>query len=211
MADCWIFGSLQINETNLNIPSEDFVIAADSGLETLKAFGIKPDLIVGDFDSLGYKPEGENVVLHPIEKDDTDTLLSVKKGLEKGYRSFHILGCIGGRLDHTFASIQTAAFIAENGGIAILYDGNNRITVIKNRRITFTKENKGIISVFAVSGEAEGVTEKGLHYELENTTLSPDFPLGVSNEFVGEDAYIEVKNGKLCIIWDASQGSFKFD
>ncbi len=211
MSACWIFGSLQINETNLNIPSEDFVIAADSGLETLKTFDIKPDLIVGDFDSLGYKPEGENVVLHPIEKDDTDTLLSVKKGLEKGYRSFHILGCIGGRLDHTFASIQTAAFIAENGGIAILYDGNNRTTVIKNRRITFTKENKGIISVFAVSGEAEGVTEKGLHYELENTTLSPDFPLGVSNEFVGEDAYIEVKNGKLCIIWDASQGSFKFD
>ena len=75
---------------------------------------------VGDFDSLGQVPEGENIVRHPVMKDDTDMMLAVKLGLERGYTRFHIYGGMGGRTDHTIANIQTLAYIAGRGASAFL-------------------------------------------------------------------------------------------
>lgn len=169
---------------------------------------ITPDLIVGDFDSLGYVPKGDNIIIHPKIKDDTDTLLAIKKGLKNGYNYFKIYGCIGGRLDHTLANIQTASFACDNNATTVFYFDNSCMTVIKNSCITFSSKNKGNISVFALSGLAEGVTESGLFYETDNITISPDFPLGVSNEFTGKEAYISVKNGKLCVIWENTEDAF---
>ena len=110
---CYIFGALDTPIADFKPQESDLIIAADGGYSTLTKLNIKPDLVVGDFDSLGSIPENENVVKHPVKKDDTDTLLAVKIGLEKGYKTFIIYGAIGGRLDHTVATIQTAAFVAE--------------------------------------------------------------------------------------------------
>ena len=79
------------------------VIAADGGLRHLEAQGLTADLIVGDFDSLGRVPEGDNILRHPVEKDDTDMLLAVRTGLDRGYRIFVLYGGLGGRLDATNA------------------------------------------------------------------------------------------------------------
>ncbi len=190
-------------------PSDnDLIIAADGGLKTLEKFNIKPDLIVGDFDSLEYTPKGNNVIKHPVKKDETDTILAIDVALDKGYNNFIIYGCLGGRLDHTLASIQTASYISEKGGKSVFIDKETYLTVIKQNKITFTKENTGIISVFAVSDIAIGVNASNLLYSLENAELSPDFPLGVSNEFIGETASISVKKGKLCIIWNTKTGKY---
>ena len=118
-------------------------------------------------------------------KNETDTILAVDVGLDKGYTDFVIYGCLGGRLDQTMASIQTAQYVANNGGRAVLIDGNTHVTVIINSSISFDKDCNGIISVFANSDKAEGVTETGLLYSLDDATLTPNFPLGVSNEFIG--------------------------
>lgn len=191
-------------------PSEgDLIIAADGGLKTLEKFNIKPDLIVGDFDSLEYTPEGDNVIKHPVKKDETDTILAVDVASNKGYNSFVVYGCLGGRLDHTVASIQTASYIAEKGGNAVFIDRDTFLTVLKNSEIKFNEENEGLISIFAVSGIAEGVNAKSLLYSLNEAELTPNYPLGVSNEFIGKNASISVKNGKLCIIWNGDNGSFE--
>ena len=212
MKKCFIFGALDIDAENLNFNKNDgdIIIAADNGLKTLKALNIQPDIIIGDFDSLGYVPKGDNVIKHPIIKDDTDTLLCIKKAFELGFRYFEIFGCLGGRLDHTFANIQTASYVAENNGIAVFYDSNFKtsLTVIKNNCISFSSECKGNISVFSVSDKSYGVTEKGLLYEVIDCELSSDFPLGVSNEFKGIKSFISVTQGKLCIIWDNISGNF---
>lgn len=212
MKKCYIFGALDIATENISVNKRDndIVIAADSGLKTLEKLNIKPDLIIGDFDSLGYIPEGNNIIKHPEIKDDTDTMLSIKKAMDMGYNFFEIYGCLGGRLDHTFANIQSAAYIAENNGAAIFYDEKNKtaLTIIKNTSISFSSECNGNISVFSVSDNSVGVTEKGLFYELTDAVLTSDFPLGVSNKFLGKNALISVKKGKLCIIWDCSSGSF---
>jgi len=202
MSICYIFGALDCSITDFNPNENDLIIAADGGYSTLTKLNIKPDLVVGDFDSLGEVPENENFIKHPVKKDDTDTLLAVKIGLEKGYKTFIIYGAIGGRLDHTVATIQTATFVAENGGIAYICDDNHTVTAIKNSSIKFKKTAKGYVSVFALSGIAKGVTIKGLLYELDNAEISPDFPLGVSNEFIGRDSEISIKDGILTIIYE---------
>jgi len=178
-----------------------FVIAADAGYKALQEVNIKPDLVVGDFDSLGHVPAGENIVRHPVMKDDTDMMLAVKLGLERGFTRFHIYGGMGGRTDHTIANIQTLAYIANRGASAFLYGDGEIITVIKNGFISFSAGSEGTVSAFAMGGKAEGVCESGLLYGLENAELTPDFPLGVSNEFTGEAAEISVRNGLLLVAW----------
>lgn len=197
---CYIFGAMPIEEFSYSINEGDIVIAADAGITNTEKFNIEPDYIIGDFDSLGYTPTNKNTVIHPIEKDDTDTMLAVKLGFENGYNNFRIFGGIGGRLDHTFANIQTASYIAENNGKAVFYGNNESFTVIKNEKICFTKESEGNISVFALE-ECKNVNINGLYYQLENGCLSPDFPLGVSNKFNNKEATISVEEGKLLIIW----------
>lgn len=208
MKTCFIFGSLEIQEKSVRIESDDIVIAADGGLKNTQNLNITPDYIVGDFDSLEYTPEGNNVIKHPVKKDETDTILAVNIGFENGFKNFVIYGCLGGRLDQTVASIQTANYIAEKGGNAVFVDTKTHLTVLKNNSITFSEANCGVISVLAVSGDATEVNIQGLLYEVENGSLTSDYPLGVSNEFVGKESKISVKKGKICVIWDGETGTY---
>ena len=209
MKTCFIFGSMPVTKNPITPTTNDLIIAADGGLITLEKLKLTPDYIVGDFDSLGYTPEGSNIIKHPVKKDETDTILAVDVAFEKGYDNFVIYGCLGGRLDHTIASIQTASYIAEKGGNSVFVDSDTYLTVIKETSINFTKENRGTISIFALSDTTNGVNASNLLYTLSDAQLSPDYPLGVSNEFIGNDATISVKNGKLCVIWDGKNGNFK--
>lgn len=209
MKTCFIFGAMPVSKIRIKPQKDDLIIAADAGVKTLEKLGITADYLVGDFDSLSYVPDGENVIVHPVKKDETDTILAIDTAFDKGYNNFIIYGCLGGRLDHTVASIGTASYIAEKGGTSVFIDNDTFLTVLKKNTISFTKENKGIISVFAVSDIAKGVNIKNLLYTLSNAEISPDFPLGVSNEFIGECSAISVEKGKLLIIWNGELGSYK--
>ena len=197
---CYIVGAMAKSLPDIS-RENSFVIAADAGYKALQQVNIKPDLVVGDFDSLGQVPEGENIVRHPVMKDDTDMMLAVKLGLERGYTRFHIYGGMGGRTDHTIANIQTLAYIAGRGASAFLFGDGEVMTVIKNSTLSFPSGSEGTVSAFAIGGKAEGVYESGLLYSLENAELTPDFPLGVSNEFTGKAAHIKVENGMLLVTW----------
>lgn len=212
MNTCRIFGSAPINGVTPKPQNNDLIIAADGGYDSILRLGIAPDIVLGDFDSLvgGYPTGGFGgkieVIRHPIEKDDTDTGLAVKVGFERGYKSFELYGCLGGeRFDHSIATLQTLAFITENGGEGVAIDGDTSVTVIKNGQKAFDPESEGDFSVFAFGGECIGVTIENAKYPLENARLSPSFPLGVSNSFVkGKNARVSVENGTLLIIWKRS-------
>ena len=186
----------------LAAPKEgDYIIAADGGYRHALNFGITPNCILGDFDSLGLVPEGAEVF--PVEKDDTDAMLSVRQGLSLGFEEFEIYGSLDGdRMDHTVANLQTLLFLAQNGAKGTLIGINQIATMVKNDTLFLPAREKGTVSVFALGGEAGGVTIKGLHYAAENITLSPAFPLGVSNHFVGKEAEISVADGALLVIYD---------
>ena len=179
----------------------DFVIAADGGVKHVESLGIRPDIILGDFDSLGYAPEGAEV--YPVEKDDTDAMLAARRGLEKGCREFLFYGSLDGpRLDHTVANLQMLRFLADSGATGRLLGLRQQVTLLRNGKLTLPPRGTGDISLFAFGGEARGVTIKGLKYELEKGELTPSFPLGVSNSFVGKSAEISVDDGDILIVCD---------
>ena len=178
----------------------DYVIAVDGGLRYLEELKISPDLIIGDFDSLGYVPDAENIVELNAEKDDTDTMAAVRAGFDMGFSVFYIHFGMGGRLDHTIANIQTLAFIQQNGGFGMLF-GVKEGAVLVDKSIGFSEQMKGYISVFSYASEASGVFLEGLKYGLEDGVLANSFPVGCSNEFVGQKSRISVKRGTLLIIF----------
>lgn len=197
---CYIVGAGDCSRLLLNPKKEDLVIAVDGGYEYVK--GQRIDLVVGDFDSLPYVPEHSNVIRLQPEKNDTDMLVALKEGLKAGYRIFHIYGGCGGRVDHTIANIQCLSYLAAKGARGCLFHERTVITLIQNDSISFDASMEGYISVFAYGETAQGVTLKGLKYSLENAVLQDDFPLGVSNEFLGKPACVSVKEGRLLIVYN---------
>ena len=183
-------------------PVQGLVVAADGGLTHLEQAGIRPDVILGDFDSLGHVPP--NARVFPVEKDDTDAMLAVRWGLEQGCDHFVLYGALEGpRLDHTVANFQTLQFLADQGARGFLVGKDVIVTVLKDGSFTLPALPEGIVSVFCLGKDARGVTIRGLQYNLENGTLTAGFPLGVSNHFIGQEATISVEHGSLLIFFPA--------
>lgn len=204
---CYIIGAGERAHTLPEPGASDLVIAADGGYAWLSDLGIKPGIVVGDFDSLGMPPAHENVVRLPREKDETDTMAALRLGREMGYRSFHIYGGTGGRFDHTMANLQLLSWLAARGEEGILHAAGWSATAVTDGAICFGKEARGLISVFAHSDEAWGVSLEGLKYTLSQAVLKNDFALGVSNEFTGAGSRIAVERGTLLVVWE--QGAFR--
>ena len=201
MKSCHIVGAGECNELIIKKESGDLIIAADGGYAYLEKAGIKPDIAIGDFDSLNFSPVCEKVIkLNPI-KDITDMYAAVNVGIKEGYSCFHLYGATGGRIDHTIANIQLIASLAQNKMKAFIHDGNTVITAVCNDSLEFSTENKGYISVFSHSEKCSGVFLKGLKYTLENAELTNTFPLGVSNEFIGEKSEIIIDNGTAIVTY----------
>lgn len=195
---CVVIGAGPVRK--LSVPADAFVICADGGLAAAANYNITPDLIVGDFDSLGIVPKGDNVVIYPVEKDVTDLFIAIEEGLSRGFDRFVFYGCVGGRLDHTLANIQHLQYLAEHGAQGMLVGDKETLTVIKDAAVHFDAKRKGGVSVFSLSEKSEGVTIEGLFYEAKDIPLTNGFPLGVSNHFTGKPATVSVKNGVLLII-----------
>ena len=205
MGKCIIFCAAGFDTLAAPITKGDFVIAADGGLMHTEKLGITPDEILGDFDSLGHIPEGANVF--PVEKDDTDAMLAVRRGLSLGYREFVLYGSLDGpRLDHTVANFQTLQYLADCGAVGYLVGETYLVTVVRDGAIHFPAGAEGTISVFCLGADAEGITLEGLYYPLNRGTLTAGFPLGVSNHFTGQEANLSVEKGSLLVLWDRKNG-----
>lgn len=205
MAHCVIFGAAAFDALLRPIQKEDLVIAADGGVTHCAQIGRTPDVILGDFDSLGYIPQGAQVF--PVEKDDTDIMLAVRHGLDAGFREFLLYGGLEGpRLDHTLANFQTLSYLRARGARGYLIGKDQIVTVIEKETAVFPASAQGIVSVFCTGEDATGVTIRGLQYPLEDGKLQSDFPLGVSNHFIGQEAEISAGNGRLLLIWDRKNG-----
>ena len=205
MKRCVIFCAAGFDGLLGALEETDFIIAADGGLAHTEGLGIVPDAILGDFDSLGYVPEGANV--YPVEKDDTDAMLAIRLGLERGCREFLLYGSLDGpRLDHTVANFQALQYLADRGARGTLIGKNTLVTLVKNSTLRFPEGCKGTVSVFCHGADARGISLTGLYYPLENGTLTAGFPLGVSNHFTGEAATITVASGSLLVLWERTAG-----
>ena len=204
MGICYIFGAGKGLPISFDRNKDDLVIAADAGIKSLETLGLKPDIAVGDFDSLGFVPVCGEIIKHPVMKNDTDMMLAVKTGFERGFKSFMLYGGAGGRPDHTFANVQTLAYIARRDGIGFLDLCGFTAAVVINGELRFSERASGTVSVFALSETAENVNLSGLLYPLCNASLENSFPLGVSNEFTGNTASVKIGSGTALIIWQGN-------
>ncbi len=208
MNKCIIVGagecSIKKLQERLVVREGDLCIAADGGVEHLLQAGKTPHIVLGDMDSLKQYEI-------PVEKDDTDMLAAIKKGLTLGFRSFEFYGALGGRIDHTIANLQCLLYLMNRGARGVIIGNDTRILLMRNEKTMFPSNayQKGqIISVFAFGQDAYGVSETGLKYTLDNVILQQEFPVGISNEFMGMDAAIEVKNGTLLLCIEDQRKDF---
>ncbi|MGN1414239.1 MAG: thiamine diphosphokinase [Anaerovoracaceae bacterium] len=205
---CWIVGAgpcSGLTDEGFTPKEGDYIIAADGGLRYLEKIGVRPDMVVGDFDTLGFEPTHDNVVRLQVMKDWTDTFVAMEKGTELGYRNFVFHGCLGGKLEHTIANLQHLVWLARRGMKGWMTDGRVWVTAVcsndaKSGRLTLSARDRGMVSVFCMGDTAQGVTLQGLKYTLDDAELTGSFPLGVSNEFIGMPASIEVKKGCLLVV-----------
>lgn len=198
---CYIVGAGDFDVDRFVPKKEDYIIAADAGLVYVEEAGYTPDLIVGDFDSLGYIPQGKNILKHPVEKDDTDLALAAKTALEKGYYRLYLFGATGGRLDHTLANLQMVTGLCREKAEVFCFCPDCTIAALSEGSLDFTGEYRGTVSVFSAGDKAEQVDLEGLKYSLKNARLDGFHTLGVSNEFTGVPARIHTGSGVLWIIW----------
>ena len=183
------------------------LIAADKGLLFLERNGIKPDAIVGDFDSVDvslldrYKKDPRVTVrrLNP-EKDWTDTEVAAQLALDEGCEVLEILGGTGGRIDHLLGNLQLLSLIRKKGADGFLLDEKNRIYVREQNFTVRRQEQWGkYFSLFAWGGDVTGLTLTGFKYQVENFTLGTVGTRGVSNEVTAEEASVSFKSGRLLV------------
>ncbi len=205
MGTCAIVGALDIAEAHFRAQHFDRVIAADGGFEQLLRMKAEPDVVVGDFDSLGFLPAGRDVRVHPAEKDESDMELACRVAIEEADRLV-LYGCLGGRIDHSIANMQLLCGLAQQGA-RVWAIGRDCVLAALTSRAPLEFEAipaealngpyRNFISVFAHGGTARGVVARGLKYVLRGEDLPDATSRGLSNEFTGTPASISLEQGTL--------------
>ena len=183
------------------VSPEDTVIAADSGWKLAEQMRLQPAVLVADFDSMSKPclPVGVKVVNLPVEKDDTDTAVAMQEGYNAGFRSFLLLGCTGGRLDHYYATLTVAAQFALKGCEVTIADEQNTIRVLLPGDYTFDSVPGEIVSLFAFAQDVVDLSVENLAYEINHFTLSPLNPLCVSNAATSNEISVHFSAGILLL------------
>lgn len=175
----------------------DFVICADSGFDSAKKYGIKPDIIIGDMDSVKSKIESENTRIYPTRKDFTDSELAVFYAKEHGFDSVLMFGMTGTRMDHTMTNISLLKHFY--GLDACIIDSNNEIYAVDSE-ISIKGKKGDVISILPFDENTGEVTSCGLEYPLCGEALKFGEGRGVSNVMTENECRVSVNNGAVLVI-----------
>ena len=179
---------------------EDFIIACDRGYEYALRSGIRPDLVVSDFDSYAGDIADE-VTVHrlPTEKDDTDTMSAIRWACAEGFDELRLVCALGARLDHAYANLQALAWAAEHGMAARIESPGTRVIALREGSLRLPRREGFSLSVFAVSDRCR-VSIRGTKYTLEDAEIRNHFPIGVSNAWAEDEAVVTAHGGTLLIM-----------
>lgn len=188
------------------IEEGDYIIGADKGCNALYEYKIKPDLVIGDFDSAKKeiidnfkKMQCEVVTLNP-EKDYADTYLAYEKAKEKGFSKVLFFGVTGTRIDHFLGNVGILLKALEDNIEAEIIDEHNR-AFLANKEVTLKGEYGETVSLIPLSEKVENVTIVGAKYTLDKYTMTLLEPRALCNEFLNEDINISFDSGIMMIIF----------
>ena len=200
----YIFAGGVIDAANIYCrPQEgDLTVAADGGWHNALQLGITPQVLLGDFDSIGSVelPEAGEILQVPAEKDRTDTQLAVDLALSRGADDIVIIGGLSGRLDHSLSNLGILEALQTRHVHAVIEDGFNRVRLLRNTGALIARSAYTYLSVLAADGRARGVSVDGCRYPLKNAVLTRDCGYAVSNEITGNCALVEVRRGAVYVV-----------
>ncbi|MGL5315980.1 MAG: thiamine diphosphokinase [Peptostreptococcaceae bacterium] len=210
MKSCIILnGKIQDYELIKNIivkENYNYVICADGGANHSYKMGILPNFIIGDLDSVDknvveyYKKYNVKFEQFPSKKNETDTELCIYLAKQLKSKEIHLIGSLGGRIDHTIANINLLYYIKSNGMIPKIISEKEEIYIAIKEEITVLGKKGDTISVIPINGDAKGVTLKQLEYPLTDYHMKFSVPLGISNVMMNSKCSISVKEGSLIVI-----------
>lgn len=182
------------------LSDDDYYIYCDSGLKHLEKLEHKPDLIVGDFDSHSNPQMDVDTIVLPRAKDDTDSVFGAREGVRRGFEDFIIIGCVGGRMDHTLNNVYLLQFLRAQGKNGVLIDDYSEMEIVADKPV-YVDDSYPYFSLINICGTAKGISIKNAAFPLENAEITPDYQFGISNEVApGKRAEISVKEGSLLLI-----------
>ena len=203
MKRCVIVGGADINNYEYIrgcLREDDYIAFCDSGQKHMDNLGVKPNLIVGDFDSYENPNLDVETIELPCEKDDTDTMFAVKEAIKRGFDEFVLIGVVGARLDHTLGNISILLHLNSLRKKAMIIDDYSLISVVSNEP-EFIDDSFAYFSLINVSGKAKGVVIENAKYPLDNAEITCEYQYGISNEVMkGEFAKVSVSDGQLLLV-----------
>lgn len=178
------------------IPKDSYLIACDGALSELQKEGIIPDMVIGDFDSLGNKSLLDSLekITLPEKKDISDTHYAVSYAYKKTNNVLILGGLKGNRIDHLYANI----LLLQNFPNLIIKDNHNKLFILNKGTHNICSFNYDYISFFAIKESL--ISLNGFKYPLNNYLLKEKDPLGLSNKQLKKDASIIIKKGKILVI-----------
>lgn len=206
MTTCALVATCDFNERHFQTLDAtgafESVVAIDGGFAHLNAIGRLPNLVLGDFDSLGYVPENVEVVKYPSHKDKSDLEIAFDHVEEQGFEQVFVYGALGGRLDHTIGGLQTAAGFAERGMEVTFIASDYAVRIVVGpERFELPCADTGTVSVFSANDKVFGVVERGMEYSLDGAELTNRTTWGLSNELKGQPAFVSVEEGTLYVFY----------
>lgn len=202
---CVIIGAAKISnydKIKSFLRPDDFYIVCDGGLNHIERLNIKPNLIVGDFDSHSNPHLSIETIVLPHEKDDTDSVFALKTALRRGFKDFLFLGMLGGRLDHELGNLCMLLKCFEEKVKAVMVDDYSELEAVGCQKAEITDEYS-YFSVLNIWGTARKITIRNALYNLEDAEIPPSYQYGVSNEVLkGKKAEVSAKEGCLLLVKD---------
>jgi thiamine pyrophosphokinase len=191
-----------------HLDAAELVIAADGGTTSLERIGRRPDLVVGDLDSADESlvsrlaGEGTRVERHPEAKDASDAELALRAALDAGGTDVVLAGATGGdRFDHALANVLLLASGWLAGRSVRMVHGGTTVRVVRSgERLELGGAHGDIVTLLPIAGDAEGVTTRGLRWQLEGARLRLGSTLGLSNEVTDDPASVSVAAGALLVV-----------
>jgi thiamine pyrophosphokinase len=190
---------------------DDWIIAADGGTGHALACGRRPDLVIGDLDSLPegaraeLEKEGTRFIQHPAAKDETDLELALLHVATNGVNEVLVLSALGGRLDQTLANIQLLARPELRLLRVRIVNGDESACLIQDEA-TIEGSAGDRVSLIPMGGDAQGVQTRGLAWELRGETLRFGEGRGVSNVMTAREAHVQVASGQLLCVHSRNSG-----
>lgn len=175
----------------------DILICADKGYKYAQKLNLKPNYIIGDFDSLGYVPK--NAEVYPVKKDASDTQIAIDKAIDLGASEIHLYYSLGGKIDHLLFNINLIKYAKDKGAKLKIISKDCEIFLV-DKSVEFSTVKGNNVSLVPFSNQAHIIDSSGLYYPLKNVIVKKGETLTLSNVAVKKEVKIEVESGELIVV-----------